>query len=79
MSLRAHRARAQTRGCYLFTTDACASLVRNPRGCQTPACVESQPAGTLKNEQLLFMKKILILGVNGFIGHHLTKRIIETT
>jgi nucleoside-diphosphate-sugar epimerase len=24
-------------------------------------------------------KKILILGVNGFIGHHLTKRIIETT
>ena len=25
------------------------------------------------------MKKILILGVNGFIGHHLTKRIIETT
>ena len=25
------------------------------------------------------MKKILLLGVNGFIGHHLTKRIIETT
>ncbi len=25
------------------------------------------------------MKNILILGVNGFIGHHLTKRIIETT
>jgi len=25
------------------------------------------------------MKKILILGVNGFIGHHLTKRILETT
>ncbi len=25
------------------------------------------------------MKKILILGVNGFIGHHLTQRIIETT
>ncbi len=25
------------------------------------------------------MKKILILGVNGFIGHHLTKRIIETS
>jgi nucleoside-diphosphate-sugar epimerase len=25
------------------------------------------------------MKKILILGVNGFIGHHLSKRIIETT
>ena len=24
-------------------------------------------------------KKILILGVNGFIGHHLTKRILETT
>ena len=24
-------------------------------------------------------KKILILGVNGFIGHHLSKRIIETT
>src|ERR1700691_568014 len=32
-----------------------------------------------QNEQLLLMKKILILGVNGFIGHHLTKRIIETT
>jgi nucleoside-diphosphate-sugar epimerase len=25
------------------------------------------------------MKKILILGVNGFIGHHLTKRILETS
>jgi nucleoside-diphosphate-sugar epimerase len=25
------------------------------------------------------MKKILILGVNGFIGHHLSKKIIETT
>ena len=25
------------------------------------------------------MKKILILGVNGFIGHHLTQRILETT
>jgi nucleoside-diphosphate-sugar epimerase len=25
------------------------------------------------------MKKILILGVNGFIGHHLTKRILDTT
>ena len=25
------------------------------------------------------MKKILILGVNGFIGHHLSKRIIATT
>src|SRR5579872_6871060 len=27
----------------------------------------------------LNVKKILILGVNGFIGHHLSKRIIETT
>ena len=25
------------------------------------------------------MKKILVLGVNGFIGHHLTRRIIEST
>jgi len=25
------------------------------------------------------MKKVLILGVNGFIGHHLSKRIMETT
>ena len=25
------------------------------------------------------MKKILILGVNGFIGHHLSKRILETS
>jgi len=25
------------------------------------------------------MKKILILGVNGFIGHHLSQRIVETT
>ncbi|MBS1187123.1 MAG: hypothetical protein H6R04_1141 [Burkholderiaceae bacterium] len=25
------------------------------------------------------MKKVLILGVNGFIGHHLTKRILNTT
>ena len=25
------------------------------------------------------MKKILILGVNGFIGHHLSKRILATT
>jgi nucleoside-diphosphate-sugar epimerase len=27
----------------------------------------------------LNVKKILILGVNGFIGHHLSKRILETT
>ena len=25
------------------------------------------------------MKKILVLGVNGFIGHHLSKRVLETT
>ncbi len=25
------------------------------------------------------MKKVLILGVNGFIGHHLTQRILDTT
>ena len=25
------------------------------------------------------MKKVLILGVNGFIGHHLSQRILETT
>ena len=25
------------------------------------------------------MKKVLILGINGFIGHHLSKRILETT
>ncbi len=25
------------------------------------------------------MKKVLVLGVNGFIGHHLTRRILETT
>jgi nucleoside-diphosphate-sugar epimerase len=25
------------------------------------------------------MKKVLILGVNGFIGHHLSKKILETT
>ena len=25
------------------------------------------------------MKRILILGVNGFIGHHLSQRIIKTT
>ena len=25
------------------------------------------------------MKKILILGVNGFIGHHLSQRIMQTT
>jgi nucleoside-diphosphate-sugar epimerase len=24
-------------------------------------------------------EKVLILGVNGFIGHHLSKRILETT
>src|SRR3954452_7271123 len=27
----------------------------------------------------LKMKKVLILGVNGFISHHLSKRILETT
>ena len=27
----------------------------------------------------MYMKKVLILGVNGFIGHHLSKRILETT
>lgn len=25
------------------------------------------------------MKKVLILGVNGFIGHHLTRRILAAT
>ena len=25
------------------------------------------------------MKKVLILGINGFIGHHLTQRILEST
>jgi len=25
------------------------------------------------------MKRILILGVNGFIGHHLSRRILEST
>ncbi|MFN6169501.1 MAG: NAD-dependent epimerase/dehydratase family protein, partial [Burkholderiales bacterium] len=25
------------------------------------------------------MKKVLILGVNGFIGHHLSKAILEST
>jgi len=25
------------------------------------------------------MKKVLILGVNGFIGHHLSNRILATT
>ena len=25
------------------------------------------------------MKKVLILGVNGFIGHHLTQRILQST
>ena len=25
------------------------------------------------------MKKVLILGVNGFIGHHLSQRILDTT
>ena len=25
------------------------------------------------------MKKVLILGVNGFIGHHLSKRILAST
>ena len=25
------------------------------------------------------MKKVLILGVNGFIGHHLSQRIVDTT
>ena len=25
------------------------------------------------------MKKILILGINGFIGHHLSRRILDTT
>ena len=25
------------------------------------------------------MKKVLVLGINGFIGHHLSKRILEAT
>ena len=25
------------------------------------------------------MKRILILGVNGFIGHHLTRRLLDST
>src|SRR5206468_3384946 len=35
-----------------------------------------RPAGAPGREA---MKKILILGVNGFIGHHLSKRIMDAT
>src|SRR5262249_39245559 len=35
------------------------------------------PAGP--NPELGRMKKILILGVNGFVGHHLTRRILSKT
>ena len=35
--------------------------------------------GMAKKIKGTHMKKVLILGVNGFIGHHLSKRILETT
>src|SRR2546423_14481348 len=45
-------------------------MVRALRRWESPA--PSRSAGKI-------MKRILILGVNGFIGHHLSKRILATT
>src|SRR4051794_36143931 len=48
-----------------------------PRSC-TPAW-PTRPAHNDYCKESISMKKVLILGVNGFIGHHLSKRILETT
>ena len=59
---------------------------RHPRACGTggepvsaPACAcrPHSPEPT-RSDPRDIMKKVLILGVNGFIGHHLSKRILET-
>src|SRR5215469_13204697 len=43
------------------------------RRIRAASCGRLLPTGRMN------VKKVLILGVNGFIGHHLSKRIIETT
>ena len=48
----------------------------------TPAQLRAGLAAAAHHEHYTredHMKKVLILGVNGFIGHHLSKRILETT
>ena len=42
-------------------------------------CLLSNYVDSFPLNEIPIMKKVLILGVNGFIGHHLTKRILETT
>src|SRR5882762_6631197 len=41
--------------------------------------VKSCASSNTKNHEAASMKRILILGVNGFIGHHLSKRVLATT
>src|SRR5712672_4318305 len=41
--------------------------------------VKSCASSNTKNHEAASMKRILILGVNGFIGHHLSKRILAST
>src|SRR5882762_10983096 len=41
--------------------------------------VKSCASSNTKNHEAASMKRILILGGNGFIGHHLSKRILATT
>src|SRR5262249_53203783 len=44
-----------------------------------PAERRARPPPTFRPRPAPLMKKILILGVNGFIGHHLSKRILAKT
>src|ERR1051325_11958428 len=43
------------------------------------SCASSKSKSQRKNENHPPMKRILIRGVNGFIGHHLSKRILAAT
>lgn len=45
----------------------------------TPLDITKISGQSLKTTMSNGAKKVLILGVNGFIGHHLSRRIIETT
>src|SRR5262249_4532044 len=73
------------RGC---TSSAGASLACAATAvCSTSTnCAVAMPCSTPPRstacstaDQGLHMKKILILGANGFIGHHLTQRILQST
>src|SRR5213075_2270704 len=51
----------------------------SPSAAMVKSCAFSKSRKEKREENSAVMKRILILGVNGFIGHHLSKRILAET